>query len=166
MEYLKIRKTPNVYRFEPDYINFQKTNLEGLTIDSIRLDQLKTELFKKFNYDLVAYSDIVESGRFGLATLAAVDKTYVAYPVIKEFEKEKIDSFAVRSFRPARFGGHIEVKVRYKNGGELEFFQPRIRNIRADIWDWCVKKYVIDPMTGISNLTGIPIGELIEEFTP
>jgi len=166
MEYFKIPKTVNQYWFEPDYVNFEKTSDTGLTIESTRLDELQKTLFKSFNYDLVVYIDKVDNDRFGLAALANVDKTYVEYPLIKELEKSKIDFFAIRSFRPTRFGGRIEVTTRYKDGGEREFFQPMIRNIRNDIWDWCVKRYVIEPMEGISKLTGIRIGELIEEFEP
>lgn len=166
MEYFKIPKTVNQYWFEPDYVNFEKTNSAGLTIDLTRLNELQKTLFKNFNYDLVVYIDKVDDDRFGLAALANVDKTYVEYPLIKELEKNKIDSLSIRSFRPTRFGGRIEVMTRYKDGDEREFFQPMIRNIRNDIWDWCVKKYVIAPMTEISKLTGIRIGELIEDYEP
>lgn len=166
MEYFKIPKTVNQYWFEPDYVNFEKTNSAGQTIDSTRLDELRKALFKNFNYDLVVYIDKDEDDRFGLAALANVDKTFVEYPLIKELEKNKIDFFSIRSFRPTRFGGRIEVMTRYKDGEERELFQPMIRNIRSDIWDWCVKRYVIDPMADISKLTGIRIGELIEEYEP
>lgn len=166
MEYVKIPKTVNQYWFEPDYVNFEKTNAAGLTIDMIRLKDLQKTLFKKFQYDLIVYTDKTDGDRFGLAALASVDKTNVEYPLLKEFEKSKIDSFSIRSFRPARFGGRIEVMTRHKSGDERELFYPRIRNIRSDIWDWCVKKYVIDPMIAISALTGIRIGELIEDYEP
>jgi hypothetical protein len=167
MEYFKIPKTENRYRFEPDYVNFEKTNAVGLTIESTRLDELKNGLFTKFKYDLVVYIDKIDDAkRFGVAALASIDKTFVEYPLIKELDRDKIDFFSIRSFRPTRFGGRIEVMTRYKDGHENEFFHPVIRNIRSDIWDWCVKKYVIDPMTSISKLTGIRIGELIEEYEP
>ncbi|MEJ1239692.1 hypothetical protein WBG78_16265 [Chryseolinea sp. T2] len=166
MEYFKISKTVNQYWFEPDYVNFEKTNCAGLTIDSTRLDEFQKKLFKNFKYDLVVYIDRADETRFGLAALGSIDKTFVEYPLIKELEKDRIDSFAIRSFRPTRFGGRIEVMARYKDGQERELFQPMIRNIRYDIWDWCVKKYVIDPMNDISELTGIGIGELIQEYEP
>lgn len=122
MEYFKIPKTVNQYWFEPDYVNFEKTNGAGLTIDLTRLNELQKTLFKNFNYDLVVYIDKVDDDRFGLAALANVDKTYVEYPLIKELEKNKINSFSIRSFRPTRFGGRIEVMTRYKDGDEREFF--------------------------------------------
>ena len=167
MEYFKIPKTVNQYWFEPDYVNFEKTNGAGLTIDPTRLDELKKELFKNFKYDLVVYIDkVTNDKRIGITALASIDKTFVEYPLIKELDIHNIDFFSIRSFRPTRFGGRIEVMTRYKDGDEKEFFQPMIRNIRSDIWDWCVKKYVIDPMTGISKMTGIRIGELTEEYEP
>jgi hypothetical protein len=165
MEYFKIPKTVNRYWFIPDYVNFKKMELSGLDIDNDRLHLLQRQLYKKFKFDLVVYTDkTVADNRFGLASMGYVDETFVEYPLIKEFEISKIDSFCIRSFHPTRFGGRLEVMIKQKDGVEVEFFKPIIKNMRYDIWDWCVDKYIIAPMTSISTLTGIGISQVIKEY--
>jgi hypothetical protein len=165
MQYIKLPKTVNQYIFDADYVNFEKVKTSGLEIDAKRLQILQRDLFKKFKYDLVIYVDnemCLE--RFGIVSLGSMDETGVEFPLIKEFEIAPIDCFCIRSFHPTRFGGRLEVVIRGRDGQERKFFDPIITNIGYGIWDWCVDRYIVKPMTEISKLTGIRIGEIVREF--
>lgn len=165
VQYFKIPKSVNRYWFEADYVNFEKVRPSGLEIETNQLLALQRDLFKHFRYDLVVYKDDESRpDRFGIVSLGSVDETFVEFPLIKEFEISKIECFCIRSFHPTRFGGRLEVMIRNSDGEEHRFFDPQIKNINYAIWDWCVDRYIMKPMTAIAALTGVKIGEIVREF--